>query len=470
MRYVLQLFQYRFPDRKISLGGVIDWFRSLPRKMMLLLEKVKFNGVTPGMTTRERSKLGIFNYLNFFQFLTGLIIPIIGFFNAGLSFHTWFVAGLPAFISIAVLILNGYRKHQLALLVYFVFYPLFICITYINGISLGVELSFILYGILSVFFIKDTGYMVFSISFSMISYFILSVIWKSYPYQLEKINFTVYLINQALTIVYIFYGLYLIKTENKNYNTALQQKNIAMRKQSSQLKQQAEDLDQLNSLKNKLFSVISHDLKAPMYALRNIFDNIQSQRMPAREIKELVPEVHKDLNYTVSLMENLLQWSKSQMHAHTVVPQAIDTRDLATDVLQGLHLQSAAKGMEIVNEIPEDVIVSADRDMISLVVRNLVSNAIKFSQPNSKIFIGVLQVHSGMEIFVQDFGKGISSSEMNNIMGNDFYTTNGTVQEQGTGLGLMLCKEFLVKNGTHLRIDSEKDKGSRFSFVLPLCD
>ncbi|MEI9910715.1 MAG: hypothetical protein WDO71_14195 [Bacteroidota bacterium] len=145
----------------------------------------------------------------------------------------------------------------MALLAYFVLYPLFICVSYINGISLGAELSFILYGILSVFFIQDIGYMIFSISFSMISYFFLSVVLKKYTYQLEEINFIAYLINQGLAILYIFYGLYFIKTENGNYNTVLQQTNAAIQKQSNQLQQQATELDQLNSLKNKLFSVIS---------------------------------------------------------------------------------------------------------------------------------------------------------------------------------------------------------------------
>ena len=142
---------------------------------------------------------------------------------------------------------------------------------------------------LSVFFIQDIGYMIFSISFSMVSYFFLSVILKKYLFQLEHINFIAYLINQALAIVYIFYGLYLIKTENANYNRALHHTNVEIQKQSNQLKEQANELDQLNTLKNKLFSVISHDLKAPMYALRNLFENMHSQDMPADDIKSMVP-------------------------------------------------------------------------------------------------------------------------------------------------------------------------------------
>jgi len=306
MRYASPLSQLRrYP--KIKVGAFIDSFKAAHKNVFGFLGNIKSIGITPGMSAVEKSKLGIFNLLNFFQFITGILVPVIGLLKAG-SFPVfgWIIVCLPALVSIVVLILNNYRQHEIALLTYFVLYPLFICINYINGISLGIELSFILYGILSVFFIQDLGYMIFSICFSMVSYFFLSVILKRYIYQLEQINYVAYLMNQGLAIIYIFYGLYLIKTENTAYNNALQETNIEMQRQAHQLQQQAAELDQLNSLKNKLFSVISHDLKAPMYALRNLFENIQSQDMPAEEIKSLIPDVKQDLNYTVNLMENLL--------------------------------------------------------------------------------------------------------------------------------------------------------------------
>ncbi|HET6993722.1 MAG TPA: HAMP domain-containing sensor histidine kinase, partial [Chitinophagaceae bacterium] len=347
-------------------------------------------------------------------------------------------------------------------------YPLFICINYINGISLGIELSFILYGILSVFFIQDLGYMIFSICFSMVSYFFLSVILKRYIYQLEQINYVAYLMNQGLAIIYIFYGLYLIKTENTAYNNALQETNIEMQKQAHQLQQQAAELDQLNSLKNKLFSVISHDLKAPMYALRNLFENIQSQDMPAEEIKSLIPDVKQDLNYTVNLMENLLQWAKSQMQSHAVKPQTVDLHAMIDNVVNTLHLPAEAKKIKITNRTTESVFAWADYDMIHLVIRNLLSNAIKFTPLGGQITIGASEQHSFTEVYVQDTGNGISPKDLKKINNHEFYTTNGTAHEQGTGLGLMLCKEFLAKNDGHLRIESETGKGSVFSFTLPL--
>ena len=109
----------------------------------------------------------------------------------------------------------------------------------------------------------------------------------------------------------------------------------------------------------------------------------------------------------------------------------------------------------------------ADRDMINLVLRNLVSNAIKYSPVGGHIFIGADEKLSTAEVYVKDSGKGITPEEMQKIEGQEFYTTNGTVQEQGTGLGLMLCKEFLVKNKGQLRIESEPGKGSIFTFILP---
>ena len=189
--------------------------------------------------------------------------------------------------------------------------------------------------------------------------------------------------------------------------------------------------------------------------------------MPAEEIKELIPDVKNDLNYTVSLMDNLLQWAKSQMQAHTVNAGPINVKQTIDDVLHILYLQAEAKKIHIENRAIDGFNAWGDSDMISLVLRNLISNAIKFSPSGGQIHIGTFEQDSVTEIYVKDAGKGISQEEMKKIASQDFYTSNGTAQEQGTGLGLMLCKEFLAKNNGHLRIQSEIGKGSIFSFTLP---
>jgi len=324
--------------------------------------------------------------------------------------------------------------------------------------------------------------MLFTVAFSMVSYFILSVVLKDFIYQVELENKVLYLCNQALAIVFIFYGLYLIKKENTEYqirllkqNRALHKKNIEIQKQkeiighkAKLLQSQKKELKQLDALKNRLFSVISHDLKSPMYAMRNLFQNMQQYDLPAEEVKSMVPDVLNDLNYTIGLMENLLQWSKSQMQADSVRAQEIDLSQLINDVIVLLRLQAEAKQVAIASMVSEATHVYADRDMINLVLRNLLSNAIKFTPEKGSIVIGINQHSYFVEVYVQDSGQGITREAIEKINENNFYTTKGTASESGTGLGLMLCKEFLAKHGGKMHIESEPGKGSIFSFTLPL--
>lgn len=467
MGYNSQLLQPRRFYLRISATRLREFLKLIQVNLLSILHRVKNIGVTGAMNEYEKSKLGIFNHLNFFQFLTGLIVVIIGIFQDKIPVIGWLMACLPPVASVVVLFLNRRHKYQEALLVYFIFYPVLTCFSYINGINFGVELSFILYGILAVFFIKDIGYMLFSIGFSMISYFILAVVLNRYPYQLQQLNFVAYLFNQGIAIIYIFYGLFLIKRENANYQASILIKNAELQDYNEEIHKQSQELKQLNTLKNKLFSVISHDLKAPMYALRNLFDDMQKQNMPAKEIKSLIPDIKNDLNYTVGLMDNLLQWSKSQMQASTVRPQVVHVSEEIDDVIHVLCLQAQAKKIRVENKSYNGVTVWADKDMINLVLRNLVSNAIKFSPVGGTISVGAQEQFDFAEIYVEDKGKGISQEEIRKIEAQEFYSTNGTGQEQGTGLGLMLCKEFLIKNKGQLRIESEPGKGSIFSFSLP---
>ena len=452
-------------------------------KIAQFLERVWNIGYSITLDDYEKRKLGIFNQLNFFQIITGIIVPIVAFLTSKkFPLHDWYIAILPSCISIVVLVLNYLKRYHAALLCYFIFYPVFTCFIYISGLNLGIELSFVLYGILAVFFLQDLGYMLFVISFSMVSYFMLSVTWKDYRYQLETYNYTCYLINHAVSIVYIFYGLYLIKQESTGYqfkmlvkNRELYKKNLEIEDQKKEifekaklLEQQAFALNEHNKVKDKLFSIISHDLKSPMYALQNVFSNAQKFDLPAEEIKEMLPDVVNDLNYTTALMENLLQWAKWQMQSNSIYPETIDINRLVNEAVQVLHLQAETKKIKI--KTKADLLVSAwaDRNMISLVLRNLLSNAVKFTPERGCIEIGVNESSSCVEIYVQDSGTGINKEEIAKIYNEGFYTTNGTNDERGTGLGLMLCKEFLEKNDGHLIIESEPGSGSTFSFTLPL--
>jgi len=440
----------------------------LGAKAPQFLQRIMGIGFNPQMGDYEKRKLRIFNQLNFFQLVTGILIPVLGLVqNHKLPMEIWLIASIPALVSVLVLWLNARHYHYIAQLAYFVLYPFATSIVYFSGINLGVELSFILYGILSVFFLQELDKMLFSVGLSMVSYFVLAVICKNYTYQLATANIFFYLFNQLLAIAFIFYGLFLIKRENNGYQQNILQQNEAIAASERLLKRQTEELTELNAVKNKLFSIIAHDLKAPIYALRNLFRNMQEYDLPASDIKEMVPEVVNELTTTSSLMENLLLWAKSQMQADAVKPQLIDLSGLIQEVARLLQLQAKTKQIRVVLQMDENLCAFADKDMINLVLRNLLSNAIKYTPDKGVITLVVQKVPAGVEVKVKDTGKGMDAAAIEKINQNNYYTTKGTAGESGTGLGLMLCKEFLLRNGGTLHIESEPGKGSVLSFTLP---
>lgn len=469
-------------QQKVRSFDADEFWRSVKYFFAHFLQKIKCIGWIEQMSYYEKRKLGVFNQLNFFQLFTGLLIPLIGWLhNDNLPTSAWVLSCLPSVISISALAFNYSKKHQAALLSYFILYPFFTGFVYLQGMNAGIELNFILFGVLAVFFLQDIGYMLFTIALTMINYFVLAVVLKDFSYDVRQEFRTLYFANHLISLGFIYYGLYLIKKENASYQfrlllkqQTLQRKNTEISTQQqiiaekvTLLETQTTELKELNTLKSKLFSVVSHDLRAPMYALRNLFQNMHQKNLPAGEIKTMVPDVLMDLNYTVGLMENLLQWSKAQMQSTAANPQELDLSKMIDDVLQLLRLQAEAKQIYVESKNRPGVVVHADKDMVNLVLRNLLSNAIKFTPNQGYIEIGVNEVTSFVEIYVQDTGVGMSREVIKKISECNFYTTKGTDHESGTGLGLMLCREFLQKNGGQMRIESEPGKGSIFSFTLP---
>ena len=420
------------------------------------------------MEDYEKRKLGIFNKLNFFQVLTGIVIPVAGLIrNHQFPPMAWVVACMPALVSVLVLVLNARRDYYLAQVAYFVLYPFATSIVYFWGFNLGVEMSFILYGILSVFFIQDISQMLFALGLSMVSYFVLAVVCKNYTYQLATANLLFYLFNQLLALAFIFYGLFLIKKENTGYQYSILKQKEEIAANEHLLKQQTEELMMLNAFKGRLFTIIAHDLKSPIYALRNLFRNMLQYDLPAEEIKGMVPEVVNELTYTTSLMENLLQWARSQMRADSIKPQVIDLSGLIVEVTRLLRLQAEAKKIKVTTSGDRSVIAFADKDMVNLILRNLLSNAIKYTPEQRSIEIGARNTDTGVEMSVRDTGTGIAPDALLKIQSNTFYTTKGTAGESGTGLGLMLCREFAIRNGGELLIESRLEEGSLFTVKLP---
>jgi two-component system sensor histidine kinase/response regulator len=458
--------------------------RTFTQKLSYVERRIRRFGYTSILSGHEKRKLGIFNLMNLsFGSTLGILIPLMVWVR-GSRFPAlvWCCISMgPMLISIIASAFIHFRQYERARICFFILHPLLLTWIYAMKIDIGTDLFFICYGVLSVFFLQNIYHIIFCFSLSMSCYFIAHSFGGEGVYNLETVSIDLFLFNRLLAIFFIFYGIFLIRNENDRYqlqiintNMRLRASNGKIRMQKKELsersvlmEEQAQQLGQLNSLKNKLFSVIAHDLRGPLHALYNLFLNMERYDLPGDEIKMLIPDVAKDLADTTGHIENLLQWAKSQMNAESVKPQILDIEKIVREVLKFLHLQVEAKKLRIESRIDKPLYVYADKEMINVVLRNLLSNAIKFTPEGGIIILGAMERLSYIEVFVQDTGAGISPDNLKKLAENIHYTTSGTANESGTGLGLMLCREFLSRNGGRLEVDSQPGKGSIFSFTLP---
>lgn len=234
---------------------------------------------------------------------------------------------------------------------------------------------------------------------------------------------------------------------------------------------QARELSQANALKDKMFSVISHDLRSPVSSIKLALDFISKGLVkPTDELfNETIKGLVKTTDEAYILLENLLGWAKSQSNILTVYPESLDLKLLASSIAGLLKLTSENKKISIENNIPEGITVFADMQMIQSVLRNLLSNALKFTPENGSIEMNALEMNTEVIISIKDSGVGISEPSLKRIFDQDQpVKTLGTNKESGSGLGLILCKDFVEKNGGRIWVESEKGKGSTFSFTVPV--
>ncbi|MCF8368355.1 MAG: HAMP domain-containing histidine kinase [Bacteroidales bacterium] len=230
------------------------------------------------------------------------------------------------------------------------------------------------------------------------------------------------------------------------------------------------ELRMLNATKDKFFSIIAHDLKNPFNSLlgfsdllKNDYDNFNKE-----EIKRFIQIMHDSSKQGFNLLENLLQWSRSQTGRIAFIPGEVNVRDVVLGCIDLLGSSAKKKQIKIYYDIPENVILNGDIEMLSAVFRNLISNAIKFTPPNGSIKIKTKVLQKFTEISVIDTGVGIPAEKIHDLFRIDKQvSTSGTDNEKGTGLGLILCKEFIDKHKGKIKVSSEPKNGSEFKVILP---
>lgn len=233
-----------------------------------------------------------------------------------------------------------------------------------------------------------------------------------------------------------------------------------------------EELQRTIAGRDKLYSVIAHDLRSPMGSIKMVLNmlilNLPFEKIGA-EMYELLTMANQTTEDVFSLLDNLLKWTKSQIGKLNVVYQDVDLVEVTDGVIEIFSMVASLKKIRIREMKPERMMVNADIDMLKTVVRNLLSNAIKFSKENSEILVKMEEVNGMAVVSVQDHGCGISEEGQKKLLHADtHFSTFGTNNEEGSGLGLLLCKDFVVKNGGKLWFTSKEGEGSIFSFFIPV--
>jgi PAS domain S-box-containing protein len=245
----------------------------------------------------------------------------------------------------------------------------------------------------------------------------------------------------------------------------------ATKEAEAKTREKEQQLLDTNKAKDKFFSIIAHDLKSPFNAIVGLSDllNHEYESFSDEEKKEFIKSIYGASDNAFQLLQNLLQWSRSQNGRIEFEPKQLELNVIVDEVIQINQPMAARKEITIRKEIPEKTNLEADRNMLSLVIHNLLSNALKFTYRNRNVSLKANVQGNNLLFYVIDQGMGIPEENKDRLFDIDSdYKTRGTEKEKGTGLGLTLCKEFVNRHHGDIWVESKEDQGSLFGFRIPL--
>jgi len=284
--------------------------------------------------------------------------------------------------------------------------------------------------------------------------------WRSYWFML--------LMTLTVLLVIVFIYRYLL---NQRTNKLLTTQNEQIREANNQLQVSENNLKELNATKDKFFSIISHDLKNPFASVLSISE-LMAENFELTEKDEIrygVNKIYHTNKHIYELLENLLTWSKSQRGNMKVEKVKFNLSKTIETNINILKLAADKKNISIQYEGKDEIFAVADREMISTVFRNLLNNAVKFTPTEKSIKISAEVNQNMVHVSVTDEGIGISQENVQRLFRiDDKFKSEGTAGEKGTGLGLIICKEFVEQNGGSIHVNSTPGEGSSFSFTVPM--
>nr|WP_152426542.1 tetratricopeptide repeat protein [Cesiribacter andamanensis] len=279
----------------------------------------------------------------------------------------------------------------------------------------------------------------------------------------EQANFRNFLIILLVLLSVIFtLVLYLFRNHRRS--------NQQLKSVNEHINRQNGELQELNATKDKFFSIISHDLKGPLNSLTSFAGLLinHTDALSKDEIKMLATDLDKSIKNLLSLLNNLLEWSRSQSGNLDIKVEPLDVRELVYANAELLQRTAENKEITLHTRVPANLKGFADKNQMNTVLRNLISNALKFTEKGGSVEVEVNEWKDAIEVAVRDSGVGMSPAVLAKLFKIEHkYSTPGTANESGTGLGLMLCKEFVERSGGMISVESQEGKGSTFRFTIP---
>ncbi|MFC5271988.1 tetratricopeptide repeat protein [Adhaeribacter terreus] len=250
-------------------------------------------------------------------------------------------------------------------------------------------------------------------------------------------------------------------------NQEIQRQREELSGKSELLLKQRNELEKLNDFKNRIFSIIGHDLRSPFASLKNLFLIAQTSKMTESEIRTFFRLLDEKCDFANNLLDNVFLWASSQLSGLVINLEPIQVSDLVDENIRLLETAIEQKDLRITNNISDTILPLTEKERLNFVLRNLISNAVKFSYPGDAINIDAIETDYEIIISVTDSGQGIANEHLGKLFTAQRFTTNGTNNEKGTGLGLLLCKELLESINGKLSVQSQLGVGTTFTVKLP---
>ncbi|MCU0436622.1 MAG: ATP-binding protein [Raineya sp.] len=414
-------------------------------------------------------------------FLVLIAIPINFYIN--FTFLAWVCVGVLLLNIFWYYLAFGLGHFKVAVIGYSLITVIFLTwFWFLNG---GIEGRIgIFYVVLSMIFaiILPRKIQTYGVIMICIIILIVVIIEYKYPY-LVDLHQTKEdkIIDLTLTYITLAYGAFFVMSVLKSSYDQKQRKidlkdveilkqNEVLEQNSLELSRQNEQLQKMNASQHRLFSIIAHDLRSPLTSSKAIVELVYQKNMPVEQLQEVVPEMYRNLSYTLSLVDNLLFWAKSQFGDNFIHLEPIELNSYIESQIADLEIIATYKNIhfEVSLEKTKNVIIGFDRQILEIALRNLISNAVKFSHENSPICIQTTINNDNLQIKVIDSGMGMSLEHLENIRKGIVFSSKGTNYEKGTGLGLNLCQGLLKKCNSTLEIESIEQKGTTVSIIIPL--